>query len=232
MRRRRETGQALVETLAALLLLVPMVLAIQAIADVQGAASLSTQAVRLLSLGSALQGRTLHANDLIAQAPALLAAERAPGVWRGSLAYQREPRLATEATRVVAAALAPAELISGRRLPLERNGWLFAQAQISIESPPLLSAVLGPAPLLTASRMALLSEDFQAQGRDEVRQRVSTLDAMRPLRRTVSALRPLTALLSVFDPPFRRLCTQVPDPDVLPADRLTFLSPQPAVGCP
>jgi hypothetical protein len=229
---RPQAGQALVETLAALLLLVPILFALQAIADVQGAAAMATQGARLLALSGFLEGRTVRASSLIEQAPDLLSVDDTRRATSGSLAHSAEPRMAVDATRVVEAALTPVVLISGRNFPLEREGWVTAQAQIPVDTPPILRAVLGPAPLVVASRMTLLTEDFQALGRAEVLQRMNALDAMQPMRRTVRALQPLLALLEALDPPLRRLCVQLPDPDILPADRLSFASLQTVVDCP
>lgn len=225
-----QTGQALVEVLAALLLLVPMLLAIQAIVELQATAAQATQTARLLAMASSLAGRSVRTDALLAEAPRLFDVGVAPARWSGSTAHAAEPREAVNATRVVSAALLPAELLAGRRLPLERNGWVVARAWRATEPQPLIRDVIGAGPLRIESRMSVLTEDAQAIGRDEVLQRTSSLDAMQPMRRVLRAIRPVTALLQLLDPPFRTLCAKQPDPDVLPADRLSRVIPS-AAAC-
>jgi hypothetical protein len=232
MTHRTQDGQAVVEVLAASLLLIPLLLALQAIAEYQAVSAQATQTARLLALGSSLVGRSLRIDALIAQAPELLAVNEARRVMRGSLTRGAEPREAAAATRALSAALVPVEFVSGSRLALERSGWVRAQAQVSVDPPLLLQETLGAAPINVASSMTLLTEDYQANGRDEVGQRIGSLDAMQPLRQTLRGLRPLTALLQVFDPPFRSLCARRADPDVLPGDRLSFVAARPAAACP
>lgn len=232
MIRKRHAGQALAESLVALLLLVPLVLALQAIAEVQAGALQTTQSSRLLALSALLVGRSLDANALVQRSPLLFSIAPQLGVWSANVPHSAEPNAASNATRAVSVALAPAELLSGTALVLERSGWVGAQAQLQLPIQPLLRDVSGM-PLLTLhSRMTLLTEDYQAVGRAEVAQRIAALDAMKPLRLVERALQPLAPLLSLIDPPYRSLCAHTANPDILPADRLTIVAaPVPGGAC-
>lgn len=210
------------EALVALTLLVPIVLCMQAIAELQGTALQATQRARMLAMSSVLAGRTVSVPALIAQGARLFSAQPVQGGWTGSVEHAAEPVAARDSTRRLALALAPAQRIAGAALALEESGWVTASSQQRLGLPHVLRQIMGDAPFTIRSRLSLLTEDYQAVGREEVSQRLAALDAMAPMRAAVRALRPLAPFLSLLDPPYRTLCPRLPDPDILPADRLSL----------
>ena len=211
-------GQAMVETLLASLLLVPLFMSIIALGDWQRAAMTATQSARFAALASSLTGRALTS-------PQLQVAwhERFPpfdGGDRIAVRRSAEPASARGDTRRLARALAPVQRITARPFALEQQGWLTAESQVGAPVPGVLRTLLGVQQWTLPARMTLLTEDGALGGRAALLRRLQPLAAMAPTQSVLTRMRPVGHLLSLLDPSFSDLCATPPDPDLLPADRL------------
>lgn len=210
----------MVEAVAALLLLVPLLLGLQALANLQAANGQVTQAARFLAMSASLGGRSLGEGAEPAQLAEFFPPTRAAGAWSRQVLRGNEPAAAAAVTQRTSRALAPAGRIAGVAATLEQRGWVSADARVAVPVPAVIAGLFAPAPLTPHARMVLLTEDGAAVGRAEVAERLKPLAVMAPMRAVLARMRPVANLLGLMDPSFRALCSAAPNPDLLPADRL------------
>ncbi len=228
--RHDSAGQAMLEALVAMLLLAPLLLGMQALAELQFSTLQTTQLARYAGLATTLVGRAR-----VVRSDASLAREfDIDAIANISVGRAVEPQPAARDTQRWSRALTPANRLAGAASRLETQGWVAARAQVQWPLPGFLRRLFAEDSLTPRASMVLLTEDGAAVGRAEVAQRVRALDAMRPMNRALVRVRPLLFPLSIVDPSITSLCTVGPDPDLLPTDRLVGAAGAAVIrqGCP
>lgn len=231
----RMRGQALVEALALLLVLVPLWWMVQAL----GFALEEQAALRESTRLSAFEARTLQAADLRVGVDAVLELE---GRQRSPAGTPIDARRSTESLpgeggRVLASvlsSLSPVTALSRGRSDWPRAGWQRLTAELPLLWPETLRVAPLPRELRLRHDIALLADDGSARDPRHVHARVDALVPSVPLRALALPLangvvRPVIELL---EPSIAELCVGRIDPELLPADRLGAPSPRPRPAVP
>jgi hypothetical protein len=203
-------GQAIVECVVALLLLVPLWWWVQHWQQGQQQRAELVQNTRFAALQFALEGEV----DAAAVAPgrSTRATGEAPGVTgtvvRGALTLI-EPVLA----------LAPGN--SG----FAATGW----TRMSVQAPPPPGRFWREHSGPWEESLTLYAGDWSLARSRAVERRTQALLPTTPLEWALASLEPLRGAITFFEPAYRHTCARRVDPDVLPADRLAAaVDPTPA----
>lgn len=244
-------GQALTEMLVVLLGLVPLWLALLALAGLQDLAVTTQAAARYAAFDRALAPEGAGTASLRVRrylfdaAPGpISAASRAeawsayPDLWvdpvtrarwldapaRVSLATRASPLggLAGTASIAALAAVAPAAPLAPGRFDLRADG--PSQAAVRAELGGVSLPFL-PRPFVFSASVSVLGDAWAAGDSRQATSRVGGLAPLRVLTPVTAALRPLTPPLALFEPRLRDFCPGVVAPDIVPPDRLVPRAP-------
>lgn len=230
-----QRGQALIEAVVTMLLLVPLFFAIHLMWAWQDARHAALVAARYVAFDAALgmpaqEGRS--AREALGQhvlngrrrgwvslgASGIELIDDA-GVRVGVLPWALPGSLMrTESTAF--ALLAPALALGSGALDLQRGGGLRSEVTLPARAlllPGSFGQVQGPR--LEAS-LAVLGDPWRASGAAVGHGRVASLSAAGRTREWVEPLRGVREALALIEPAFERLCLGRIDVDVVPADRL------------
>lgn len=222
-------GQALTETLIALLVLIPAFLAVEWL----GRWQLLRERAQIATRQALLE--TFHAG---ASADPVRAATRARAAFGGVVASDvrtidvevasiGEPERVAEIGRTAFGILRPAEWSGAGDFDLPRSAAWSVKTVVAAQRPDALSFV--DATLRFESRATILAAPFDAADDDVVLRRVASLSVAGRLREAARWLEPVGAVLAVVEPAFDRFCPGRIDPSVVPADRLFTPSGAPAL---
>lgn len=235
---RPQAGQALVEAVVALLVLVPVFTASYLLWAWQDARHAALVAARFVAFDAALRGAAAsgvparealrqHVLDgrrrgwwSLGRRPAALVDESAVQVQLSPWALP-EPLQRTESAAFTL--LAPARALGSGALDLQRGGGI--RAQVVLPAAPVtfpvrferLERIEGPR--LTAS-LALLADPWRAGSAQRSQTRVESLSVAGRTREWVEPLRGVRAALALVEPAFERLCLGRIDVEIVPPDRL------------
>lgn len=204
-RPRRQRGQALAESLVALLLLLPLWWFIQHWQEGQLRRVALVQQARHGALRAALEAQAQR--GLPAPAGVTATLTEAPGAAGAVLRSSR-------------ALIEPVIAVSPGDPRLETRGWL--QLTVSGEPPGGRFWQQHPGPW-RESVTTLVGDWSLARGR-QVESRTQALLPSTPLEWAIASLEPLRSAITLLEPSYRSTCARRVDPDVLPADRLVATS--------
>ena len=214
----RQHGQAMVESLAATLLLAPLLLAIVGLSSLQSAEQATLGAARAAAV-AAHHGLDGAAGPL----PPAKVRELYLGAagMQGSLVIGAapEPEAAEQAGSIALALILPARVVGVGALDLGPADAVAARATAAPEG--VLGGLVpsGSEPRVTAES-TLMRDDWDADGAARVWQRAAALSSAGRLAAWRAPLSVLAAPMELLEPAVGRLCLGRIDPDIVPADRL------------
>lgn len=225
--RRRATGrgQAMVESLAATLLLAPLLLAVVRLSALQSAEQATVGAARAAAL-AAHHGldtpsgplSSARVRDLFHPGP-----EAQPQVATGA---SRQPPSAELAEDVAMALIVPARVVGVGDLDLARSRAVIAHA--SVAAPMIGEGFLSDTGRpRVAARLPLMLDDWDADGAAGVWRRTAALSTTGRIAAWRGPLSTLAAPMRLLEPAVERLCLGRIDPDIVPEDRLLGLARPP-----
>lgn len=238
-------GQALTEMLVVLLGIVPLWLALLAIAGLQDLAVTTQAAARYAAFDRALAPEAAATTALrvrrylfdTAPGPVFATPDTRdwstyPGLWIDPVTRARwldspaQVSFATRATRLgglagsasdaALALVAPSAPLAPGRFGIRAGG--PSQAQVRAELRDVHLPFL-PRPFVLSARVSVLGDSWGADDSRQTATRVGGLSPLRVLSPVTALIRPLTPLLVLFEPRLREFCPAVVAPDIVPADR-------------
>jgi hypothetical protein len=205
-------GQALIETLVAVLLLAPLLIATidlwrrqAAIQSVQSAARAGVLAshhgVDVESYAVRPDGRVSGSEVTVIEAPQPPAAQTTED-WAFGL-------------------LVPAQVIGVGQFDLARDQARNARSTARLSEGPALQWLrAGRSPTFQAE-LSILVDDWQADNAETVRRRTAALSSAGRIAEWRTPLELMAAPMRLFEPAVARLCLGRIEPDIVPTDRLT-----------
>lgn len=218
-------GQALVESLAATLVLIPLLFAVVQLAALQSAEQATLGAVRAAALA------THHGLD----APGgPLSSERVRAIFFADDGADAEVAVgaaaqvptADQAERVSLALIAPAQLVGVGDLDFRRSRAVTARASAAAPEPLGVTDPESPKPRVSAV-LPLMIDDWEAAGAAGVWRRSAALSATGLIAAWRGPLTTMAAPMRLFEPAVERLCLGRIDPDIVPEDRLRGIAKTP-----
>ena len=214
----RMRGQAMVESLAATLVLTPLLLVVVQLSALQS----SEQAA--LAAGRAAALAAHHGLDA---ATGPLSSERirhlffADEVADASIATgaARQPPSAELAEDLALAIIVPAQVVGTGELELARSRAI--SAHVSAEAPLIYEAIMPDTERARVSvGLPLMVDDWDADGAAEVWRRTASLSTTGRIAAWRGPLTTLATPMRLLEPAMERLCLGRIDPDIVPEDRL------------
>lgn len=199
--RSRSLGQALAESLVAVIVLVPLWwFAAHWRTGFDQRVDLLRQS-RVAALSQALSARDRPA-DVVDIRPAAT------------------PAVAGRAEQAALALIAPVTVLSPGRTGFERNSWLV----VTVRAPAPPQWVRLSSVSHWQETLQLLVDDWSLAGPAAVAQRVDALRPSTPLDHFVAALQPIAGPLALLGADVRGACARRIDPEIVPADRLAVVN--------
>jgi hypothetical protein len=250
MRRRRARGQALAEVLVALLLLVPLALAVVYVARWHDLQHTTIAAARHAAFESWVASGRIDAAEVGAATrrrfftrdPGRFAGAAGDGggvanlpQWRDHagrnslvdaggldvrLAAVAQPADVASTERAALAMIAPARAVGGPPFDLQRDAARSASVALPVWHAPGLAAPFGGLRFILRESLQLLVDPWSSAGRRQVAARTDALSPVGAMRELARPLEPVRWALALVEPAASRLCLGRIDPDVVPADRL------------
>ena len=225
----RIRGQALTETLIAMLVLVPAFLAVEWL----GRWQLLREHAQIATRQALLE--TFHSG---AMADSRVAATRARAVFDGvvdtdvraidiEVSPTDEPERITEIGRIAFGILQPAEWSGAGNFDLPHSAAWSVKTVVTAQRPEALAFV--DASLRFESRATILAAPFDAADDAVVLRRVASLSVAGRLREAARWLQPVASVLAVVEPAFDRFCPGRIDTTIVPTDRLLTPSAAPSL---
>ena len=217
----RMRGQAMVESLAATLVLTPLLLVVVQLSALQAAEQAAVGASRAAALAA-------HHGLDAATGP--LSSERihslffAEGEADASVATgaARQAPSAELAEDIALAIIVPAQVVGTGDLELARSQAI--SARVSVDAPLVYEAIM-PAPerARVSAGLPLMVDDWDADGAAEVWRRTAALSTTGRIAAWRGPLTTLATPMRLLEPAMERLCLGRIDPDIVPEDRLRGL---------
>lgn len=214
----RVRGQALVESLAATLVLAPLLFAIVQLSALQSTQQATLGAART----AALAAHHGLAGDEGPLQPARVGAlffptEQAAADVR--LGEAPQPAAATQTEEVAMALILPARVVGVGDLELGRSG--AVAARVAADAPGEFGPLMPDAmrPRVTAT-LPLMLGDWEAAGASVVWRRAAALSTTGRIAAWRTPLAAMAAPMRLVEPAVGQLCLGRIDPDIVPADRL------------
>lgn len=205
-------GQSLIEALAAMLFLIPLLIATfdlwQRQASVQAAQSASWVGAIAAHHGVAVP--PLHPRGSASMM------ELDVTVWPTA-----QPAAARATEDGVFALLQPARAIGSGELGLARGQARRARAVARPAAPPGLSRAWTSEDPAAHAELPVLVDDWAAMDAAVVQGRIEALTTAGRIRSWRAVLQPMAEPLRLFEPSISRLCLGRIDPDIVPSDRLS-----------
>jgi hypothetical protein len=246
----RGRGQALAEVLVALLLLVPLALAViyvgrwhdlqhTTIAAARHAAFEAWVAAGRVDAAAVRQAtrRRLYTREpdrFVATAGADAPVGQLPE-WRDhagraslvgepgpdvQLAPVAQPEEVARTEQLALGMIAPARAVGGPPFDLQRGAARAATVSVPVWHAPGLEAPFGGLRFTLRESLQLLVDPWASAGRSQVAARTDALSPVGALRDLARPLEPVRWALSLVEPAAARLCLGRIEPDVVPPDRL------------
>jgi hypothetical protein len=205
-------GQALIETIVAVLLLVPLLIA---------TIDLWRRQAAIQSVQSSARAGVLafhHGVDVEAYAA------RPDGRVSGSevtVIATPQPSAAQTAEEWAFGLLVPAQVIGVGQFDLARDQARNARSTARLSEGHALQWLrAGPSPTFQAE-LSILVDDWQADNAETVRRRTAALSSAGRIAEWRTPLELMAAPMRLFEPAVARLCLGRIEPDIVPTDRLT-----------
>ena len=222
-------GQALTETLIAMLVLIPAFLAVEWL----GRWQLLRERAQIATRQALLE--TFHAG---AAADPSVAATRARSNFSSvvetdvrtidiDIAPTAEPERIADIGQIAFGILRPAEWSGVGNFDLPRSAAWSVKTVVTAQRPETLAFV--DASLRFESRATILAAPFDAADDAIVLRRVASLSVAGRIREAARWLEPVASVLAVVEPAFDRFCPGRIDTNIVPADRLFTPSGAPAL---
>lgn len=214
----RTRGQAMVESLAALLLLTPLLFAVVRLS--------ATQSAEQATLGAA-RAAALAAHHGLDAPGGALPVERIQDLFHPDA--ETHPEVRTSAARQASSAelaedialtlIVPARVVGVGDVDLARSRAVAVQASVAV---PAVSAVSVPdeARSRVSASLSLMVDDWDARSAADVWQRTAALSTTGRIAAWRGPLTTLAAPMRLVEPAVARLCLGRIDPDIVPEDRL------------
>lgn len=214
-------GQALVESLAAMLVLAPLLLAVVQLSTLQSAEQATLSASRTAAL-SAHHGLDAPGGPLPPERVRGLFHPDADGAPQVGVGAARQPSAAEQMETVALALIVPAKVVGVGDVDFQRSRAVTAQASVSA---PLVAQALAPdvARLRVSSALPLMIDDWDADGAARTWQRTAALSTTGRIAAWRAPLTALSAPMRLLEPAVGDLCLGRIDPDIVPEDRLQGL---------
>lgn len=219
-------GQALVESLIALLWLIPLWLALLFLSDLLAAQQAAISSVRHAVMLSHLTEGSLEKQQVAELARARhsrggLDAPWAPSSLSLTTSVTDSPSFSSskhlrELTQTV---LAPASVITGGDFRLPQEEGIRAQAQWSFRLPEFLGVNQIEGPILMTERLSVLQRGWSSSSDSETRDRVMGMTMQSRLVVATNVFDAIRPVISLIEPSFERFCPGRLDVDIVPADR-------------
>jgi hypothetical protein len=244
--RARNYGQALLETLVALLVLVPLWLAVVYVSRWHDLQHTTIAAARHAAFESwvtagrddaaiaATTQRRMFTDD-----PARIGSGGAGPVarlarWRDHrgaplvgapgpevvVGRGVQPARVAQAERLAFDIIAPARAVGRPAFDLQREAARGATVTVPLVHEAGLPEPFGSLRFALVERLDLMVDPWAARGPREVARRTDALSPSAALRDLSRPLEPVRWAVSLFEPAFERLCLGRVDPDIVPPDRL------------
>jgi len=221
----RVRGQAMVESLAATLVLTPLLLVVVQLSTLQAAEQAAVGASRAAALAA-------HHGLDAATGP--LSSERIRSLFFADV--EADASVATGAARqapsaelaedIALAIIVPARVVGTGDLELARSQAISARVSVD---PPLVYEAIMPAPerARVSAGLPLMVDDWDADGAAEVWRRTAALSTTGRIAAWRGPLTTLGTPMRLLEPAMERLCLGRIDPDIVPEDRLRGLARAP-----
>lgn len=221
----RVRGQAMVESLAATLVLTPLLLVVVQLSALQAAEQAAVGASRAAALAA-------HHGLDAATGP--LSSERIRSLFFADV--EADASVATGAARqapsaelaedIALAIIVPARVVGTGDLELARSQAISARVSVD---PPLVYEAIMPAPerARVSAGLPLMVDDWDADGAAEVWRRTAALSTTGRIAAWRVPLTTLGTPMRLLEPAMERLCLGRIDPDIVPEDRLRGLARAP-----
>ena len=214
----RVRGQAMVESLAATLVLTPLLLVVVQLSTLQAAEQAAVGASRAAALAA-------HHGLDAATGP--LSSERIRSLFFADV--EADASVATGAARqapsaelaedIALAIIVPARVVGTGDLELARSQAI--SARVSVDPPLVYEAIMPAAERARVSAgLPLMVDDWDADGAAEVWRRTAALSTTGRIAAWRGPLTTLATPMRLLEPAMERLCLGRIDPDIVPEDRL------------
>jgi len=221
----RVRGQAMVESLAATLVLTPLLLVVVQLSTLQAAEQAAVGASRAAALAA-------HHGLDAATGP--LSSERIRSLFFADV--EADASVATGAARqapsaelaedIALAIIVPARVVGTGDLELARSQAI--SARVSVDPPLVYEAIMPAAERARVSAgLPLMVDDWDADGAAEVWRRTAALSTTGRIAAWRVPLTTLGTPMRLLEPAMERLCLGRIDPDIVPEDRLRGLARAP-----
>lgn len=214
-------GQAFVESLVAIVFLIPLLLCMVYLADLMRAEEGAVAAARQLALAAMhepsghLDPSTLKKlQDISLPVDGLAGEALAPRVGQLSL-----PNSASDVEKAARGLLLPADSVGIGRFDLPDFAARQSSTEISLGSTRDLGVTID-IPVVVRSSVAFLAGHGAASAPSQVRTRTAALSVAGTLGEVAEPIELLATIASLLEPSLRRLCIGRIDPEIVPADRL------------
>ena len=219
-------GQALIESLIALIWLVPLWLALLFLSDL-----LAKQQAAISSVRHSVMLSHLAEGDLSKSVVAELSRSRysdetfdapwAPKSLRLEMRLDHSQPLAApkQLRELTQTALAPAGVITGGDFRLPTEDGLRVQAQWSLRLPEFLSAANIEGPILLKEQLSVMQHGWSSRSDSQTRDRVMGMTVQSRLIAAAGVFDVIRPVISLIEPAFERFCPGRLDVDIIPADR-------------
>lgn len=214
-------GQAMVESLAASLMLTPLLLAVVQLSALQSAEQATIGAARAAALAAhhGLDGENGPLSSARIRAMFLAAPAVGPELMTGAA---RQAPAAELAEDIALGMIVPAQVVGAGDLDLARSQAIVSRA--SVDAPQFFGGFMPDTPSLRVSAgMPLMLDDWDAGSASAVWRRTAALSTAGRIAAWRGPLTTLSAPMRLLEPSLERLCLGRIDPDIVPEDRLRGL---------
>lgn len=222
----RQRGQALVESLIALLWLTPLWLALLFLAELLAAQQTAISSVRHAVMLSHLADGGLSTADVAEMVRARHDIATADAPWlpksldlQIELAESKPLPSPKRLQDIAETALMPARVVTGGDFRLSKSSGIHARAQWSLRLPDFLAAVQPSRPILLTEKLSALHHGWSSRGDLDTRERVVGMTVQARLKEAVTVFDLVRPVISIVEPAFNRFCPGRLDVDIVPADR-------------
>lgn len=221
-----QRGQALVESLVALLWLTPLWFALLFLAELLAAQQSAISSVRHAVMLSHLTDGGLTKADIASLARTRYASTSPDAAWMPkslSLQLQLEEAKPLPSPRqlheLAQGSLLPARLVTGGDLGLPASSGVHARAQWSFRLPDFLAATYAGTPIVITEQLSALHHGWSSRSDLDTRDRVIGMTVQARLRDAITVFDVVRPVISIVEPAFERFCPGRLDVDIVPSDR-------------
>jgi hypothetical protein len=222
----QQRGQALVESLVALLWLTPLWFALLFLAELLAAQQAAISSVRHAVMLSHLTDGGLPKADIAAIARTRYASTSSDTPWMPkSLRLQMQLEeakplpSAKQLHELAQGTLLPASFVTGSDFGLPTSSGIHARAQWSFRLPDFLPAAQTETPIVITEQLSALHRDWSSRSDVDTRDRVVGMTVQSRLTEATAVFDVVRPVISIIEPAFERFCPGRLDVDIVPSDR-------------